>query len=184
MVETNYKQLRMIWMKLEAFLNKQQKIHVSCQTWKSLKSFLEHNYMKSSFDFVYDLPHEFILTIKRYNLSSYEYVNIKYQQIELKWASIYPAWIEFKLAIQKAGCFTSGKHEYLNVLSNFELCQNNHEIRDRDAWRHSKARAWHINRTGPCTFLRHIMMGKNEPRGEKHNGASCFIEALKKYNIR
>ena len=40
--------------------------------------------MKSSFDFVYDLPHEFILTIKRYNLSSYEYVNIKYQQIELK----------------------------------------------------------------------------------------------------
>ena len=101
MAKMNYKQLRMIRMKLEAFLNKQQKIHVSCQTWKSLKSFLEHNYMKSSFDFVYDLPHEFILTIKRYNLSSYEYVNFKYQQIELKWASIYPAWIGFKLARQK-----------------------------------------------------------------------------------
>ena len=144
-------------MELEAFLNKQQKFTSVAKREKGLKSFLEHNYMKSSFDFAYDLPHEFILTIKRYNLSSYEYVNFKYQQIEWKWASIYPAWIGFKLARQKAGYFTSGKHEYLNVLSNFELCQNNHEIRDRDAWRHSKARAWHINRTGPCTFLRHIM---------------------------
>ena len=59
---------------------------------KKFKSFLEHNYMKSSSDFVinyishyvYDIPHVFILTIKLYNLSSYEYVNIKHQKIELK----------------------------------------------------------------------------------------------------
>ena len=28
----------------------------------------------------------------------------------------------------------------------------------------------------------HHELGKNEPRGKRHNGASCFIEALKKYN--
>ena len=103
----NYKLLRMIWMKLGAFLNKQQKNQLADV--KKFKSFLEHNYMKSSSDFVinyishyvYDIPHVIILTIKWYNLSSYEYVNIKYQKIELRWSSIFPAWVEFKLAIKK-----------------------------------------------------------------------------------
>ena len=103
---------------------------------KKFKSFLEHNYMKSSSDFVinyishyvYDIPHVFILTIKWYNLSSYEYVNIKHQKIELKWASIFPAWVEFKLAIKKQAILTQSSSAVQNGSRKAVLHQENMNI--------------------------------------------------------